>query len=470
MGGARGKAYAIDGEMWYSVVSSKMNQLHSFTCAQVDSEIVKVKVKRKSLALKAKKESSDEECSTSGSEDEEYTMAVKDFKKFFKRRGRFVRQPQNNKKTFQRSRDDKNGKSKRKCFRCGDPNHIIGKCPKPPKDKNQRAFVGGSWSDSGEEDDEKVKVETCLVAHASNEICLGVDLEPDEWIKNSGCSKHITGNRKLFSTYKAYNGGNVIFSSNLRGNIIGKDNETKFVNQTLKEYYENVGILHQTSVARTPQQNDVFKRLNHTLVEAARTIEDLGKLKPNADIGPAHQLMTLGTLSSGLVPNSIPQPPYVLPTKKYWNILFQPMFNEFFNPPPSVVSLVLVAAAPRPIDPTGSPVEDLGKLKPKADIGPAHQLMTLGTLSSGLVPNSIPQPPYVLPTKKYWNILFQPMFNEFFNPPPSVVSLVLVAAAPRPIDPTGSPVSTLIEQDAPSTSNPSTQEQEQSLIISQGVK
>ncbi|GJU55717.1 hypothetical protein Tco_1229431 [Tanacetum coccineum] len=52
-----------------------------------DSEIVKAKVERKSLALKAKKESSDEECSTSGSEDEEYAMAVRDFKKFFKRRG-----------------------------------------------------------------------------------------------------------------------------------------------------------------------------------------------------------------------------------------------------------------------------------------------------------------------------------------------------------------------------------------------
>ncbi|GJZ99491.1 retrovirus-related pol polyprotein from transposon TNT 1-94 [Tanacetum coccineum] len=50
-------------------------------------------------------------------------------------------------------------------------------------------------------------------------ICLGVDLEPDEWIKDSGCSKHMTGNRKLFSTYKAYNGGNVIFGSNLRGHI-----------------------------------------------------------------------------------------------------------------------------------------------------------------------------------------------------------------------------------------------------------
>ncbi|GJT31131.1 zf-CCHC domain-containing protein [Tanacetum coccineum] len=104
-----------------------------------DSKIVKAKVERKSLALKAKKESSDEECLTSGSEDEEI-------------------------------RDDKNGKSDRKCFRCGDPNHLIGECPKPPKDKNQRAFVGGSWSNSGEEDDEKVKNETCLVAQASSEI------------------------------------------------------------------------------------------------------------------------------------------------------------------------------------------------------------------------------------------------------------------------------------------------------------
>nr|GEW52481.1 Gag-Pol polyprotein [Tanacetum cinerariifolium] len=94
--------------------------------------------------------------------------------------------------------------------RCGDPNYLSRECPKPPNDKNQRAFVGGSWSDSGEEGDEKVKDETCLVAHASSEICLGVNLEPDEWIKDNGCSKHMAGNRKLFSTYKAYNGGNVM--------------------------------------------------------------------------------------------------------------------------------------------------------------------------------------------------------------------------------------------------------------------
>nr|GEU86336.1 zf-CCHC domain-containing protein/UBN2 domain-containing protein [Tanacetum cinerariifolium] len=83
-------------------------------------------------------------------------MAVRDFKKFFKRRGMFVRQQQNDKSTFQRSQDDNNVKNDRKCFRCGDPNHLIGKCLKPPKDKNQRAFVRGSWSDSGKEDDERL--------------------------------------------------------------------------------------------------------------------------------------------------------------------------------------------------------------------------------------------------------------------------------------------------------------------------
>ncbi|GKA77679.1 reverse transcriptase domain-containing protein [Tanacetum coccineum] len=109
---------------------------------------------------------------TSESKDEEYAMAVRDFKKFFKRRGRFLRQPRNGKKTFQSNQDDKNNKSEKKCFRCEDPNHLIGECPKPPKDKNQRAFVGGSWSDSGEEDDKKAKDEMCLVAQASNELAI----------------------------------------------------------------------------------------------------------------------------------------------------------------------------------------------------------------------------------------------------------------------------------------------------------
>ncbi|GJT18855.1 zf-CCHC domain-containing protein [Tanacetum coccineum] len=134
-----------------------------------DSEMVKGKrEKSRSLALKAKKESSDEESSTSDSEDEEYAMAVRDFKKFFKRRGRFVRQPRDERKSFQRSKYDKNGKRERKCFRCEDPNHLIKECPKPPRSKNQRAFVRGKWSDSGEDEEENTKDENYLVAQTSN--------------------------------------------------------------------------------------------------------------------------------------------------------------------------------------------------------------------------------------------------------------------------------------------------------------
>ncbi|GJZ54408.1 hypothetical protein Tco_0609293 [Tanacetum coccineum] len=173
-----------------------------------DSKIVKDKREQsRSLTLKAKKESSNDDSSTSESEDEEYALAVKELKKFFKRRGRFIRQPRDKKKSLQRSRDDKNDKSERECFRFGDLNHLIEECPKSSRNNNQRTFIGGAWSDSGEDEEETNKDETCLVAQASNEICLGINLEPDEWIKDSGCSKHMTRNQRLFSTYQAYNGG-----------------------------------------------------------------------------------------------------------------------------------------------------------------------------------------------------------------------------------------------------------------------
>ncbi|GKB15326.1 zf-CCHC domain-containing protein, partial [Tanacetum coccineum] len=135
----------------------------------------------KSIALIAKKESSDDEISTSRSDDEEYAII-----------------------------------SERKCFRCGDPNHLIGDCPKPPRNKDQKAFVGGCWSDSENEAEDKTNDENCLMAQSTNYVCLRTCLKPGEWIKDTGCSKHMTGNKSLFLTYKAYDGSNVVFGSNLK--------------------------------------------------------------------------------------------------------------------------------------------------------------------------------------------------------------------------------------------------------------
>ncbi|GJU63181.1 retrovirus-related pol polyprotein from transposon TNT 1-94 [Tanacetum coccineum] len=136
-----------------------------------DSEIYRGKKERvKSIALKAKKESSDDETST------------------------------------------------------------IEYCPKPLRNKDQKAFIevlGAiakitprtkltmkrvSWLNH-----QMTSLLTLLII-----VCLRTCLEPDEWIKDSGCSKHMTGNKSLFSTYKAYDGGNVVFGSNLKGKIIGK--------------------------------------------------------------------------------------------------------------------------------------------------------------------------------------------------------------------------------------------------------
>nr|GEV68234.1 ribonuclease H-like domain-containing protein [Tanacetum cinerariifolium] len=102
--------------------------------------------------------------------------------------------------------------------------------------------------------------------------------------------------------------------------------------------------------------------------------------------------------------------------------------------------------------------------------GPKLQLMPPGTISSGLVQNPLSSTPYVPPTKNACNLLFQPMFDEYCNPPSSVVSRALDAAAPRPADPTGSPSSTSIDQATPSTSTSSTIQETLSLVNSEGWK
>ncbi|GKB97755.1 hypothetical protein Tco_0983892 [Tanacetum coccineum] len=135
------------GNAFATTANPVRRRIHGFMAPKKISKRSSQEEKSRSLALKVKKEVSDEDSSSSDSEDKE----------------------------------------------CGDPNHLIGECSKPPKNNDQKAFIGRAWSDNGEDEVEKTKDETCLVAQAPDEICLGINLEPDELIKDSGCSKHMTG-------------------------------------------------------------------------------------------------------------------------------------------------------------------------------------------------------------------------------------------------------------------------------------
>nr|GFC84166.1 retrovirus-related Pol polyprotein from transposon TNT 1-94 [Tanacetum cinerariifolium] len=91
--------------------------------------------------------------------------------------------------------------------------------------------------------------------------------------------------------------------------------------------------------------------------------------------------------------------------------------------------------------------------------GPTINDMTPGTISSGLVRNSSSSTSYVPPLRNDWDLLFQPMFKELLNPPPSVVNQALEVIAPIAevipqvdVDSTSSPSSTTDDQDAASPS------------------
>nr|GEW54297.1 retrovirus-related Pol polyprotein from transposon TNT 1-94 [Tanacetum cinerariifolium] len=143
---------------------------------------------------------------------------------------------------------------------------------------------------------------------------------------------------------------------------IRTDNGTEFVNQTLREYYEKVDISHETSVARSPQQNGVVERRNHTLIEADRTmlIYANASLFLWAEADP--HFMNPSTISLGLVPNPPPSTPFLPPSRTDWDLLFEPLFDELLNPPPSVdhsapevIAPIADVVAPELAASTGSP-------------------------------------------------------------------------------------------------------------------
>nr|GEY40916.1 retrovirus-related Pol polyprotein from transposon TNT 1-94 [Tanacetum cinerariifolium]GEY41469.1 retrovirus-related Pol polyprotein from transposon TNT 1-94 [Tanacetum cinerariifolium] len=216
-----------------------------------DFEIYRGKKERvKSVALKAKKESSDDENLTSESDNEEYAMALKNFKKFFRRKGIFVRQPReerrhSDKKMRKKERVTKNvlnvviqiislaivqnhraQRSKGLHWSANSLREMLNN-QKSPNCKIGQGFDDSKTSTSGTKNmnfvgssAKKATDGSTIKVHGSTlpgSVCLRTCLEPDEWIKDSGCSKHMTGNRSLFSTYKAYDGG---YSQNSKAYVV----------------------------------------------------------------------------------------------------------------------------------------------------------------------------------------------------------------------------------------------------------
>ncbi|GJW32408.1 retrovirus-related pol polyprotein from transposon TNT 1-94 [Tanacetum coccineum] len=116
---------------------------------------------------------------------------------------------------------------------------------KAAKYNDQRAFIGGAWSDNGEDEVEKTKDETCLVAQAPDEICLGINLEPDEWIKDSGCSKHMTDYLIKFDP-KSYEGVFLGYSQNSKAYII-LNKQTMKVEESLNVTFDETPPPPKTS-------------------------------------------------------------------------------------------------------------------------------------------------------------------------------------------------------------------------------
>nr|GEW62851.1 integrase, catalytic region, zinc finger, CCHC-type, peptidase aspartic, catalytic [Tanacetum cinerariifolium] len=112
--------------------------------------------------------------------------------------------------------------------------------------------------------------------------------------------------------------------------------------------------------------------------------------------------------------------------------------------------------------------EDLEKLQQTADTGifvgyePSRK-------TSGLVPNSVPATPYSTPTNKELEILFQPMFDEYLEPPHTERPVPPAQAEQAPVNSVGTPLSNIIDQDAPTPSISPSSSALQSHSFHQGI-
>nr|GFA43882.1 hypothetical protein [Tanacetum cinerariifolium] len=187
-----------------------------------------------------------------------------------------------------------------------------------------------------------------------------------------------------------------------------KDNGTEFFNHTLRYYYEEVGISHETSVARSPQQNGVVERRNRTLIEAARTM----LIYAQAPLFLWAEAMATAyfTQNRSIIRLRHEKTPYELLHSKLSDLSFFHVFGALCY--------------------LTNDSENLAMASEQRSSRTALNEMTPGTISSGLVPSTSPSTSYVPPSRNVWDLLFQPMFDELLNPSPSVVNQTPETIAP----------------------------------------
>ncbi|GJZ80900.1 retrovirus-related pol polyprotein from transposon TNT 1-94 [Tanacetum coccineum] len=270
------------------------------------------------------------------------------------------------------------------------------------------------------------------------------------------------------------------------------NNGTEFVNKDLTDYYERVCNFHQKTVSRTPQQNGVVEKCNRTLVEAARTMLIFSKAL--MFLWAEAVATACYTQNRSFIHTRHCKTPYELVHDKKPDLTFFRVFGalcyltndreDLGKLQPTTDIEIFVGYAPsrkgyrmynkrtrRIMETIHVQFDELAEqLAPvQLSTGPAHTFLTPGQINSGLIPNSVLAAPYVPPTNKELEILFQPMFDEYMEPPrverpvspaPAVSVLVNLADTPS---------STTIDQDAPSPSHLPSSSAFQSLSLHTGV-
>ncbi|GJZ93699.1 retrovirus-related pol polyprotein from transposon TNT 1-94 [Tanacetum coccineum] len=172
---------------------------------------------------------------------------------------------------------------------------------------------------------------------------------------------------------------------------IRTDNGTEFVNIDLIDYYERVSIFHQKTIPRTLQQNGFVERRNRTLVEAARIMLIFSKALMFLWAEVVATSLTRSYLSDAWTDKfrartqSGSCSTLCTPTNKELEILFQPMFDEYLEPPRVDRPVSPASAVPVPVNSAGTPSSTtIDQDAPSPSHSPSSSAIQSPSLTSGV--------------------------------------------------------------------------------------